>query len=83
MDKRDLIKIFNDFLRKNMCFNRYAYNLKHLRNISKTFFFTTIGPSGWVNGTYSFGCTKEGTDYWNNINKLWENELMKLGAING
>lgn len=68
-----------DFLEENNAYKQYIYNFKHgLKDYDQETFLVfadTYNQKNHINYAFDWDETKEGFDYWNNINAKWIDSL--------
>ena len=82
------VSLFLEFLAKNRCLERYFYNFeKQSKSEFDPEFFNEINslfsgnPQIYITGAFIFVETKEGKDYWAELNSNWC-AYLKINASN-
>lgn len=72
------VRLFLEFLAKNHCLNRYFYNLEtELKSeygseyAWRIYFLLSGNPKCYIVDAFLFLKTKEGEDYWAELNSNW------------
>lgn len=72
------VRLFLEFLAKNRCLSRYFYNYeKQAKSVYGSdyvwsiYFLLSGNPKYYIVDAFFFSATKEGEDYWAELNSNW------------
>lgn len=72
------VRLFLEFLAKNRCLSRYFYNLEQQNKSEygsdfpwRIYFLLSGKPKNYIEDAFLFSATKEGEDYWAELNSYW------------
>lgn len=74
-------KLLKQFLIDNNCYHSYMFNIINRHKCKGEDLFNIIilrKAECYINGVFAWCFTKEGYDYWNEINNKWDELISKL-----
>lgn len=78
LTKNDFKQTFLNFLDRGYLQDRYLDNLQRQEDVDFDELTDLLDILEWVSGAFQYDKTPEGTDYWYNIQREWEEKFYAI-----